>query len=229
MAHRHARAHARTPSPSLSPPQHDESTLALRVAIVRGTVASNRLSPAPAPRAGLPAPVHPRRWTYRWNVSLIIEYIGEIIPASEITTRLEMYRDEGSCHRACKPVDELSLGGKIHELPCCAGLTDLYIMQLGADEAIDATKKGSLARLINHSCEPNCVTQKWLVNGEVRVGIFTTGPVELGSELTYNYAMDMMSSQVWTVICMWATMRTVPGPCFDAPIGSCVRAKPSRP
>jgi hypothetical protein len=92
--------------------------------------------------------------------------------------------------------------GRPRSVFACAGLTDLYIMQLSADEAIDATKKGSLARLINHSCEPNCVTQKWLVNGDIRVGIFTQTTVEAGSELTYNYAMDMMSSQVQTLTCI---------------------------
>lgn len=32
-----------------------------------------------------------------------------------------------------------------------AGVKDAYIISLNASEAIDATKKGSLARFINHS------------------------------------------------------------------------------
>ena len=37
---------------------------------------------------------------------------------------------------------------------------------------IDAGPKGNLARFANHSCDPNMETQKWLVNGEIRVGLF---------------------------------------------------------
>ncbi|TKC34782.1 hypothetical protein EI555_015067 [Monodon monoceros] len=36
-------------------------------------------------------------------------------------------------------------------------------------------------------CEPNCETQKWTVNGQLRVGIFTTKLVPSGSELTFDY------------------------------------------
>ena len=31
------------------------------------------------------------------------------------------------------------------------------------DIIIDAGPKGNLARFMNHSCEPNCETQKWQV------------------------------------------------------------------
>lgn len=30
-------------------------------------------------------------------------------------------------------------------------------------QAIDATEKGGKARFINHSCDPNCVAEKWKV------------------------------------------------------------------
>jgi len=40
------------------------------------------------------------------------------------------------------------------------------------DFIIDAGPKGNLARFMNHSCEPNCETQKWTVNCIHRVGIF---------------------------------------------------------
>ena len=33
-------------------------------------------------------------------------------------------------------------------------------MALNASEIIDATAKGNVSRFINHSCDPNCETQK---------------------------------------------------------------------
>lgn len=35
-----------------------------------------------------------------------------------------------------------------------------YFMALKSDEIIDATFKGNMTRFINHSCEPNSITQK---------------------------------------------------------------------
>ena len=37
---------------------------------------------------------------------------------------------------------------------------------------IDAGPKGNLCRFMNHCCDPNCETQKWMVNGDIRVGLF---------------------------------------------------------
>lgn len=43
--------------------------------------------------------------------------------------------------------------------------TCTYLMKTSKGEVIDPTEKGNLARFINHSCEPNCITQKWNVLG----------------------------------------------------------------
>ena len=57
-------------------------------------------------------------------------------------------------------------------------------------ECIDATEKGGTARFINHSCEPNCTTEKWLVCGELRVGIFAQKRIPAGDEIMYHYRLD---------------------------------------
>ncbi len=45
---------------------------------------------------------------------------------------------------------------------------------------IDAGPKGNLSRFMNHSCSPNCETQKWTINGNVRIGLFTLCDVAAG-------------------------------------------------
>jgi SET domain-containing protein len=52
---------------------------------------------------------------------------------------------------------------------------------------IDATK-GSVCRFVNHSCEPNCHVEKWVVNGEPRMALFANEEgIKVGEELTYDY------------------------------------------
>ena len=57
------------------------------------------------------------------------------------------------------------------------------------NEVIDATVKGGHARFINHSCEPNCATEKWLVDGDLRVGIYARAHIPAGAEITYHYQL----------------------------------------
>jgi len=45
---------------------------------------------------------------------------------------------------------------------------------------IDAGPKGNLSRFMNNSCEPNCETQKWTVNGDLRIGLFATDNIPAG-------------------------------------------------
>lgn len=48
------------------------------------------------------------------------------------------------------------------------------------DRIIDAGPKGNEARFMNHSCQPNCETQKWTVNGDTRVGLFALKDITAG-------------------------------------------------
>ena len=38
-------------------------------------------------------------------------------------------------------------------------------MSLGDGLMLDAKAMGSIARFANHSCDPNCELQKWIVQG----------------------------------------------------------------
>ena len=50
--------------------------------------------------------------------------------------------------------------------------------------------QGGLGRFINHSCLPNCETQKWLVRGELTIGLFAKTDIPADSELTFDYNFD---------------------------------------
>lgn len=105
----------------------------------------------------------------------IIEYCGEVIALEEAKQRSESYHEHG--------------------------LKDAYIISLNANYFIDATKKGSMARFINHSCMPNCETRKWTVLGETRVGIFAKQDISAGTELSYNYNFEWYGGATVRCLC----------------------------
>ena len=74
-----------------------------------------------------------------------------------------------------------------------------YMMEAAPGVVIDARRRGNLARLLNSSCDPNCVTHKWhdAATGEVRVGIFTLRDVAMGEELVYDYQFQQVRINVW--------------------------------
>lgn len=51
------------------------------------------------------------------------------------------------------------------------------------DRIIDAGPKGNYSRFMNHSCNPNCETQKWTVNGDIRVGLFALCDIPAGKRM----------------------------------------------
>lgn len=60
---------------------------------------------------------------------------------------------------------------------------------------IDGTR-GSIARFVNHSCEPNCRIVKWIVAGKPRMALFAGDrPIMTGEELTYDYNFDPFSAK----------------------------------
>lgn len=78
---------------------------------------------------------------------------------------------------------------------------------------IDATR-GSIARFVNHSCEPNCRMVKWIVAGKPRMALFAGDrPITTGEELTYDYNFDPFSAKnVQECRCGADTCRGVLGP-----------------
>lgn len=66
----------------------------------------------------------------------------------------------------------------------------LYIMALDNNIYLDARTKGSVARYINHGCEPNCKVDRWKVQGITRTGVFALRDIEEGEELMFDYKWD---------------------------------------
>ncbi|KAI8137962.1 hypothetical protein BJV82DRAFT_524413 [Fennellomyces sp. T-0311] len=67
------------------------------------------------------------------------------------------------------------------------GHQNFYFLDYCNGEVIDAGLKGSEARFINHSCDPNCHIEKWALKGELFVGVFASKDITAGEELFYDY------------------------------------------
>lgn len=93
--------------------------------------------------------------------SFIMEYVGEVLNSKQFEKRANDYSKLMNAH--------------------------YYFMALSSDCVIDATKKGNISRFINHSCDPNAETQKWTVNGELRIGFFSKTPIMADEEITFDY------------------------------------------
>lgn len=74
-------------------------------------------------------------------------------------------------------------------------------MKISSNEVIDPTFKGNMARFINHSCDPNCITQKWNVLGETCVGIFAIRDIPENYELTFDYQFDSFKTPLTKCLC----------------------------
>ncbi|KAI0434805.1 hypothetical protein F5Y09DRAFT_189088 [Xylaria sp. FL1042] len=117
---------------------------------------------------------------------IIMEYTGEIITEEECDRRMnEKYKDN-QCY---------------------------YLMSFDQNMIIDATT-GSIARFVNHSCQPNCRMVKWIVSGQPRMALFAGDrDIMTGEELTYDYNFDPFSAKnVQKCLCGSPNCRGVLGP-----------------
>lgn len=107
--------------------------------------------------------------------SFVMQYVGEVFYVdSELgKKRQEMYK-----HSTCT-----------------------YMMRTDNGEVIDPTYYGNVARFINHSCDPNCVTRKWTVFKETMVGIFARKDIRENEELTFDYQFDSFKTPFTKCYC----------------------------
>ena len=68
-----------------------------------------------------------------------------------------------------------------------SGIGSSYLFRVDNDYVIDATKKGNLARFINHCCEPNCYAEIIKVANQPKIVIYAKRNLHPGEEITYDY------------------------------------------
>ena len=117
--------------------------------------------------------------------TFLIEYVGEVLEEEEYERRKQFYELSHQRH--------------------------YYFMNIGNGETVDATRMGGFGRFINHSCEPNCETQKWTVNGEVTIGLFTKVDVTAGTELTFDYNFQRYGDKPVKCLCGAPSCRGIIG------------------
>lgn len=95
----------------------------------------------------------------------IIEYVGELIDKEESERRAWDQQEKADLH----------------------GDAAVYIFTLNKQWDIDGNVPWNTARLINHSCEPNC--EAWIEGKQIF--IYSIRDIKAGEELSFDYGFDV--------------------------------------
>lgn len=98
----------------------------------------------------------------------IVEYVGEIITKREAGKR----------------------GRALMEQSLATGGASVYIFILDRRHDLDGNFPWNDARLINHSCAPNCETE---IDGDCRIWVTALRDIRKGEELFFDYNFDLDS------------------------------------
>ena len=99
----------------------------------------------------------------------VIEYVGKLVSVNDSDAIAEK---------------QMQRAGK-------SGTGHVYLFTLNRKHDIDGNVPYNRARLINHSCDPNCEVQ--IIKG--RIWILSKRRIAAGEELTYDYGFNMDSWQ----------------------------------
>jgi histone-lysine N-methyltransferase SETD1 len=95
---------------------------------------------------------------------MIIEYVGEIVRQKVAERRERNYLK--------------------------SGIGSSYLFRIDESTVIDATKRGGIARFINHCCTPSCTAKIIKVEGQKRIVIYALRDIAADEELTYDYKFE---------------------------------------
>lgn len=70
------------------------------------------------------------------------------------------------------------------------------MFRIDNDVIVDATRKGSLARFVNHSCDPNCVSRIISHAGSKKVVLYAKRDIAAGEELSYDYKFPIEDHKI---------------------------------
>lgn len=115
------------------------------------------------------SPVHGRGMVATVDIpeeATIIEYVGELVDKDESNRR----------------------GEALAEHAKLTGGAAVYLFVVNDDVDIDGNVEHNTARLINHSCDPNCEAQ---IDDDERIWIVAIKDIPKGTELTFNYGFDL--------------------------------------
>ncbi|KAI8340552.1 hypothetical protein BC941DRAFT_417551 [Chlamydoabsidia padenii] len=101
---------------------------------------------------------------------MVIEYVGEVI-------RQQVAEEREKTYERC-------------------GIGSSYLFRVDDDIVIDATKKGSIARFINHCCSPNCSAKIITVDKHKKIVIYANRDIEPGEEITYDYKFPLEADKI---------------------------------
>ncbi|GAU93598.1 hypothetical protein RvY_05517 [Ramazzottius varieornatus] len=97
--------------------------------------------------------------------TMIVEYVGELI------------RNEVANNRE-KNYEKMNRDG-------------IYMFRVDKDTVVDASRSGGSARFINHSCDPNCITEVVQTDKDNKKIVITSlRKILKGEELCYDYKFD---------------------------------------
>lgn len=105
----------------------------------------------------------------------VIEYIGEKITKKESQRR----------------------GSALHEEAMESGGGAVYIFEINKKWDIDGNVSWNTARLINHSCDPNCEA----IQEGNRIWIHAKRKIKEGEELSYDYGFDLDTWEEHPCLC----------------------------
>ncbi|XP_052467050.1 histone-lysine N-methyltransferase 2C isoform X1 [Carassius gibelio] len=100
--------------------------------------------------------------------TMVIEYMGDILRTEVAMRRELLYKAK---NRAA------------------------YMFRISSERVIDATRSGSPARYINHSCSPNCVAEVVTFERGHKIIISAARRIERGEELCYDYKLTPAADQ----------------------------------